>query len=315
MVSDYRKILLEQVEDDSVFFIPFELDEDDDYTDPKNWPKANPNFGISVTERYLQSVVKLAERSPSKKNNILTKHFNIFTSVGNHYFNIVEWNKNKLEEIPRDIEVAPMYLGLDLSSKVDLSATVGVFECLDENGEVYYFVQGVGYLPLETIQEQKNATFYEWNEKGYLQACYGKTIDFEQIKGDIIQISKENNLVEIAFDPWNCHFLASQIEKDIGNPELLVEYRQTVQNYSEVMKWVQALIIEGKIKHDGNPLMSWCLGNVVAKEDLKANVFPRKENEESKIDLAIAMLMAFGRIMYHKEDQESTYEDKDLLIF
>ncbi len=317
MVKDLKKVLLEQYKDESTFFIPFELDEEDDYRDPKVWPKANPNFGISVTEKYLEGVVKLAERSAHKKSNILTKHFNIFTQVGKQYFNMLEWKKGKIEKAPENLDTLKLYMGMDLASKVDLSALVGVFIVESEDESIKYYVQALGYLPYETIHDNDNKAYQDWFEEGHLRSCYGKTIDFDMIKDDAMTFSKEHNLQEIAFDPWNAQHLASQIEKEIGNEEILVEYRQTVQNYSEVMKWVQALILEGNIIHDGNPLLDWCISNIMAKEDFKGNVFPRKdtENSQNKIDLAIAMLMAFGRIMYHKQEQQSYYETNEMIIF
>lgn len=77
----------------------------------------------------------------------------------------------------------------------------------------------------------------------------------------------------------------------------MVEFRHTVLNMSEPMKEVEALIRAGKIAHDGDPCFAWQMGNVVAREDAKDNVYPRKERAENKIDAAVALIMAMGRQM------------------
>lgn len=53
-------------------------------------------------------------------------------------------------------------------------------------------------------------------------------------------------------------------------------------------------IPQPRIAHDGNPALSWMIGNVVGHYDAKDNVYPRKERAENKIDGAIALIMAIG---------------------
>ena len=76
-----------------------------------------------------------------------------------------------------------------------------------------------------------------------------------------------------------------------------IEFRQTVANFSEPTKELDALMRSGKIAHDGDPVLSWMIGNVVGHYDAKENVYPRKERPENKIDGAIALIMALGRHM------------------
>ena len=75
----------------------------------------------------------------------------------------------------------------------------------------------------------------------------------------------------------------------------VIEFRQTVANFSEPTKELEALMRAGKIAHDGNPALTWMIGNVVGHYDAKDNVYPRKERSENKIDGAIALIMAFAR--------------------
>jgi phage terminase large subunit-like protein len=76
---------------------------------------------------------------------------------------------------------------------------------------------------------------------------------------------------------------------------------QTVANFSEPAKQLDALMRSGKIVHDGNPALAWMIGNVVGHYDAMENVYPRKERPENKIDGAVALIMAIGRHMVFEE--------------
>jgi phage terminase large subunit-like protein len=80
--------------------------------------------------------------------------------------------------------------------------------------------------------------------------------------------------------------------------------RQTVANFSEPTKQLDALMRSGRIAHDGNPVLAWMIGNVVGHYDAKENVYPRKERPENKIDGAVALIMAIGRHMVFEEQPD-----------
>jgi phage terminase large subunit-like protein len=63
------------------------------------------------------------------------------------------------------------------------------------------------------------------------------------------------------------------------------------------MKWLEALILAGRIHHDGDPVLEWMVSNVVCHRDHKDNIYPNKEKPENKIDGVIALIMALSRVM------------------
>ena len=74
-----------------------------------------------------------------------------------------------------------------------------------------------------------------------------------------------------------------------------VPIRQGAKTQSEPMKELEAAILDGRIEHDGSPLMAWCIGNLIGERDRNGNVAPGKENEHKKIDLAVALINALVR--------------------
>lgn len=91
------------------------------------------------------------------------------------------------------------------------------------------------------------------------------------------------------------------------------EFRMTTANLSEATKTLDALIRQGKIRHNGSPLTRWCLGNVVAKEDPAGNVFPKKSSDKLKIDPIVALIMALAAWM-NEEETESVYENRGVIF-
>ena len=75
----------------------------------------------------------------------------------------------------------------------------------------------------------------------------------------------------------------------------MIEVRPTVLNFSEPMKTLEALVLQKKLIHDSDPVLTWMASNVVAHLDAKDNIYPRKERPENKIDGIVALIMALSR--------------------
>ena len=91
----------------------------------------------------------------------------------------------------------------------------------------------------------------------------------------------------------------------------MVELRPSVMNFSEPMKELEAIVIDNRIVHDGDPVLSWMVSNVVCHTDNKDNIYPRKELPENKIDGVVAMISALNRAVFLGEatDEPSVYEE------
>jgi phage terminase large subunit-like protein len=87
-----------------------------------------------------------------------------------------------------------------------------------------------------------------------------------------------------------------------------VEVAQTYSNFSAPMRDFEGLLQSGHIHHDGNPCLTWMMGNVVAKTTMDGKMTrPVKEAKANKIDGAVAALMAFLKI-YSVAEESATPE-------
>jgi phage terminase large subunit-like protein len=87
----------------------------------------------------------------------------------------------------------------------------------------------------------------------------------------------------------------------------MIEVGQTVKNLSDPMKELEAMVVEGRFHHDGNPVFKWMVANVVAHVDAKDNIFPRKERPEYKIDGVVATIMALSRLVLGGGGEENAF--------
>ena len=81
------------------------------------------------------------------------------------------------------------------------------------------------------------------------------------------------------------------------------EFRATTQNFSPAIIELDAAMRAARLRHDGNPVLSWCIGNVVGRADRRGNLYATKSRPDQKIDAAVALMMAMGRAMVEDEDQ------------
>jgi phage terminase large subunit-like protein len=126
------------------------------------------------------------------------------------------------------------------------------------------------------------------------EATEGNIIDFSRILEDLQVLAAKFDVIALGYDPFQATMLVTEL-MNAGLP--CIEVRPTVLNFSEPMKQADALIRARKLRHNGDPVMSWMVSNVVAKSDAKDNVYPRKDREEKKIDGFVALITALACAM------------------
>lgn len=291
MQIDAQKMLEGVIDDDQTWALIYTVDPGDDWTNVETLKKANPNFGVSVSEDFLLARLQDAKNNSRKQSTFQTKHLNIWVGARDAYFNVERWRQCADTSLRlEDMAGKRCYLGLDLASKVDIAA----LEILFPMGDGDYVRFGRYYLPETAIENGVNEHYQGWMRDGRLTITDGEIIDFAYIKADILSLCSQFEVIECGYDPFQATMLVTELMSE-GVP--VVEMRPTVLNFSEPMKTLDGLIRARRIRHDGDPVMTWMVSNVVAKEDAKDNVFPRKDRPENKIDGVVALLMALGRSM------------------
>jgi phage terminase large subunit-like protein len=301
------KILDGVVQDDTYFGVIFTIDDEDDWSDPKIWEKANPNYSVSVFPEDIERLCAKALKMPSAQNNFLTKRLSVWVNADTAFFNMVALAKCVDSNLrAEDFTGERCWIGIDLASRRDMAPMIQLFR---REGHVYAF--GRYYLPESEIENSENSQYSGWAKQGLITVTPGNIIDYGYIEDDLREISKEFQVVEVAYDPFQATQFATRMLAE-GFP--MVEMRAVVKTFSEPMKHLDGLIVDSKFHYNGDPILTWMFSNVVAHYDNKDNVYPKKERPENKIDGAIALIMALGRAMVGGDDDDSVYNQRGTFL-
>ena len=285
------KLLDGVFEDDTQIGIIYGLDDGDDWTSENALSKANPNWGISVRPEILGPLQAKAMQLPSAVNNFKTKHLNEWVNADTAWMDMRAWDACADTSLDIDNFIGqPCWIGLDLASKTDIAALILIFahpEIADA-----YLTFGKYYLPEDTVHGAGNSQYSGWMRIDRLTVTPGNVIDFSWIEADLLDMASRFAIQAVAFDPFQATQLSTRMLAE-GLP--MIEVRPTVLNFSEPMKILEALVLQKKLAHDGDPVLTWMASNVVAHLDVKDNIYPRKERPENKIDGIVALIMALSR--------------------
>lgn len=292
--SFVTKVLNGVVVDETQFGIVYGLDDEDDWTTEEALKKANPNWEISVKPEVLLPLQAKAMTMPSAANNFKTKHLNEWVNADTAWLDMRAWDACADPGLKlSDFEGESAWIALDLASKVDIAAKAILFKRF-VGGKEHFYAFALYYLPRDTVDAAENSQYSGWETLGILSVTEGAVIDFGVIESDLLADTKRFEVQEIPYDPFQATQLSTRMAAE-GLP--MVEMRPTVLNFSEPMKSLEALVLEKRLHHNGDPVMAWMVSNVVCHRDAKDNIYPRKERPENKIDGVVALIMALGRAM------------------
>jgi phage terminase large subunit-like protein len=266
----------------------------DDWTTEAALIKANPNWGVSIIPAKTLQDQANARKDARKQGAFRTKHTNAWIQSMDAYFNSEEWAACKGDFKPDDMLGKSCILAGDFANKSDLTTLVHLFPLAE--GKFRVFCRH--YTPRGTVAQEENQHYRAWERGGWLTVTEGNVIDYAAIIADAKEACAKFDVKEMPFDPNRAWGVFPQLQS-AGVP--VVEYRIVVLTMSEPMKFLASLMRSGKIEHNGDPVLTWAISNVVAQEDRKENVFPNKPSAEKKIDPAVALIMALGRSMVQVE--------------
>lgn len=272
------------------FGLLYGLDPQDDWRNPATWAKANPMHGISVFEEAIQARAEEAKHKPSALNEFLCKTLNIYVSANSAWVDQAYWDDEKAKIIEPRKDPESVFIGFDLAATRDLNAvcTLKRFAEDDYEAEWKFFLPEEGF---ELIPKHYAEIFIQARRSGILQITQGNVMDDREISDYIAQQAEKYHLKEIGYDAYNAASLVARLHES-GMPVKKVGQGMSV--LSNPSKHVEKLIMQHQIKHDGNPFVSWQLGNCEVYEDVNGNVKVRKNESDTsaKVDGIISLIIA-----------------------
>lgn len=291
-----------RAEDETYFGIIFTLDvdyadnrPDDEWSDERVWAKANPMLLAVHNAQYaktlledLRASAQKARTMPSEQSEFRTKRCSQWLGADIAWMDMVAYGKcgdSALRE--EKFKGADCVVALDAAFKTDIFAKVKVIE-----REGAYHVFGKYYAPKRLIEMKGNEHLQSWANEGLIQVTDGPVVDVEAVKDGLREDAALHVVKEVPFDPAQLTQFAGEM---LDEGFRMVEIRPTVLNFSEAMKKLEELVLEGRLRHNGDPVLDWMMSNVVCHRDHKDNIYPNKEKPENKIDGVVALIMAIAR--------------------
>lgn len=266
----------------------YEAPEECDLLDVDAWKAANPALGLFRSEDDLREQMQQASRMPSMANSVRNLLLNQRVSTDSPFISPDVWGACAGAPEPFD---GPVYGGLDLSARTDLTALVLI-------GKVrgMWQVRPYFWTPQEGLHDRAKidrSPYGVWAAQGLLRTTPGATVDYEVVALDIADILSDLDVQAIAFDRWRIDLLKRELER-IGLDLPLVPHGQGFKDMSPALDTLEAELLNGRVNHGGHPVLGMCAANATTTQDPSGNRKLDKSRRTGRIDGLVAMAMAFG---------------------
>ena len=315
IVNDARKVARGEVDDPSILPILFEADHKADWKDEALWHEINPGLrhGYPSLDGFRRHA-RRAERSMGERQSLRQLKLNIWLDQSTDPFVPMAVYDEGAKPVMLDkLTDEPCWLGVDLSSTVDLTVIVACWRLADG-----YVVFPWFFCPRDNLQEREEesgASYVSWaNPEGvtfdeavhFIEATDGNVVDFQAVENRIVDICERFNVREINFDPY----LARQVQPKIIAKGLPVnDFRQVPSLMMPAFHELERAIIGGEFQHGGHPVLRLCFDNVEVKRNEQGHVHKFVKSKRWKsIDGAVGSAIAVVRCA-SGESNRSSYDD------
>ena len=297
------------VENDTYLIDIMEIDPGDDIGDEENWKKANPiRMSYSAGREKIRGDYEIAKVIQEKMIAFLTKMLNVWVQQKeNGYMNMEKWKKCEVKNLPISIKGKPVYVGFDMSSKIDLTSVAFVIPYrngnFDKKGRerTEYIVLSHSFIPnQEKMMERvfKDKVPYDaWERQGFITMTNSEIVDQNVVMDYVLDFCKEKELdiQTLCFDPAN----ASKLMIDLSDEGYIVEeVFQSHKSLNESTEGFREEVLMGNVCYLYNPVLNYAMSNAVIKKN-NGLIKIDKDATAKKIDPVDATLCAYKLARYH----------------
>lgn len=295
--------ILQGEENESYFVAIYTIDKDDDIADPNSWRKANPNWGVSVSEKSYKAQYENCKHSQIELIDFKTKNLNVWVNGLDRWANMDKWNTLCNIEFDESIftDGGATYGGLDLSTVKDFTALT-----IDRYNEGVHYLKNWYFIPegqVYQLEQTLRVPLRDWVAEGKVVATPGDVIDYGLLAEYIKEIKEKYNLELLGCDKWKLDYLANLMPDWFG--EVAFEFSQGLKTMSPTIKEFERLYLTGKIQANNDPVLRWMMSNAEIRSDGNDNVKLEKPKRDgvraARIDGVISSIMAVDTARTHGE--------------
>ena len=297
---------------DNPYFLPvvYSANEADDWTSPDVWRKCAPSLGHTVHESYYSEKCKEAQEQPSMEAPFRTYYLCQHITASSRWLRMSDWDACKKDFDMASLAGLPCYLGIDLGETSDLTALTAVWTDREE-----IWVRSWAYAPDDGAQRRQRrdkVPYLDWSRQGHLVLTPGDATDYEFMRREILRLVGEHRVQCIGYDPYNASGLAQQLENDGLK---IKRVPQSFYYMSEPTKRWEAAVTNHRLRHDGNPILTWAMSNAVVELDSNNNPRVSKRRSTEKVDPVVAGIVALAVALdaIPAVQQASPYSERGIL--
>ena len=315
---DYgEKVNAGEIDDPKTKTFVYAVPKNADPWDEHNWYLANPALGDFRSLDEMQEIAATAKKMPSAEAAFRNLYLNQRVDGAAHFITPSVWKACGEEPDITLFEDSPVYAGLDLSSKNDLTALV--MTCKD--GEGVWHVLPYFWTPKEGLADRakRDRMPYEtWVKMGYLQTTPGRVIDYAFVAYQIKKLMEKMNISALMFDRWRIGDMQRELrnldvecwidgkEEPYPNGLRMVQHGQGYKDMGPTVEYLEDILASKKMRHGMHPVLSMCASNVKVQQDPSGNRKFDKIKSTGRIDGIVALAMALRGGVGMNTEEETT---------
>jgi len=289
--------------DPSIYIQLLAAPPDADPFDEQVWRACNPALGVFLSLEEFRAQAERAKRVPTFEPKFRNLRLNQRVSVDERWISAEAWQACRADVDLEALVGEPCIGGLDLGSTRDLTSFALFFE-RSETLVVWT------WCPSETVAEHEHsdrAPYRLWSQQGHLELTPGRATDKRLVALRLGALVAKFNPRVIAFDRWGMIEL-ERVLRDEGLDLPLKEHGQGYKDMGPATAAFEIRVLNGQLRHSGNPLLAWALGNVALERDATGAAKPSKRKSHDRIDPVVAAVMAVG-MAAREPEVTSAYDD------
>lgn len=298
---DYSKaVAAGSIEDSTFAGFVYEIPEDLDVFDEANWILANPAIDDFRSRQDMRTLAERAKKMPTLEASFKNLFCNMRVDAEERWIDGATWDACR-GDVDLEQLVGQRCLGaLDLGSVRDLTAFA-----------LFFPVSGVllvwTWCPAENLRAREDTDrvpYTVWAKDGYITPTPGKATDKRRVALALAEICARFQPEAIGFDRWGITELERVLSEEGITLPPMKPFGQGYASMSPAMKAFEERVLNRRLVHLGNPVLTWAISNVAIERDAAGNMKPSKERSRERIDPATAGIMAVGLAVQEPKVEE-----------
>lgn len=274
--------------------------------------QASPHFDVFMNQQEVRDQAASAQRMPSREATYRNLTLNQRINAVNPFISRGVWSSCDGAVDMSVFDTAPVFIGLDLSARNDLTAAVAVAR--DGGGLLH--VLPTFFAPEAGVNERSHrdrAPYDVWANQGHITLTPGASVDYEVVAKWLVGFCADHDVAAVRFDRWRIDVLKAELSR-LGVELPLEPFGQGFKDMTPALDALEAELMNGTVRHGGNPVLTMCAANAVATLDPAGNRKLDKSKATGRIDGLVALAMAVGSSSGHVTQARSVYETRGVLV-